>query len=153
MLYERYLDDSNQVTVVPSPGAKYDNILKKVVIDENLQECEDKRTARILTDIANSILQGIIMEYDIPKRNMNNKMAILDMEVWVDRQSGGIVFQHYEKPTASHKIMHADSAQSISCRNSVHAPELLHRLPDSSPLLDWKTEVAPVLTIYMARIN
>ena len=49
--------------------------------------------------------------------------------------------------------MHANSAQSISCRNSVHTQELLRRLLNSSPLLDWKTEVAPVLSIYMARMK
>ena len=34
------------------------------------------------------------MEYDVPKRNMNNTMAILDMEVWLDSQTGNIIFQH-----------------------------------------------------------
>jgi hypothetical protein len=68
----------------------------------------------------------------------------------MDGQTGDILFQHYEKPTASHNIMHANSAQSITCRNSVHTQEILRRLLNSSPLLDWKTEVAPVLSIYMA---
>ena len=35
-VYERYVDDSNQVAVVPPPGAKYDETQKKVIIDENL---------------------------------------------------------------------------------------------------------------------
>ena len=119
----------------------------------DLEESEDDRTARILTDIANTVLPGIIMEYDVPSRNTNNKLAILDMEVWMNSLTGNIVFQHYEKPTASHNIMHASSAQSISCRNSVHTQELLRRLLNSSPLLDWTTEVAPVLTTYMARMK
>ena len=75
LMYERYVDDSNQVAVVPPPGSKYDQASKKVVFDENLinlSECEDDRTARILTDIANSVLPGIIMEYDVPKRKMKN---------------------------------------------------------------------------------
>ena len=71
----------------------------------------------------------------------------------MDSLTGNIIFQHYEKPTASHNIMHANSAQSISCRNSVHTQELLRRLLNSSPLLDWKTEVAPVLSVYMARMK
>ena len=62
------------------------------------------------------------------------------------------MFQHYEKPTASQSIMHAKSAQSVSCRNSVHTQEILRRLLNSSPLLDWKTCVAPVLTEYMSRM-
>ena len=49
--------------------------------------------------------------------------------------------------------MHANSAQSVSCRNSVHTQEILRRLLNSSPLLDWKTDVAPVLTTYMTRMR
>ena len=71
----------------------------------------------------------------------------------MDSQTGSILFQPYEKPTASHNILHAHSAQSISCRNSVHTQEILRRLLNSSQLLDWKTEVAPVLSTYMARMR
>ena len=39
--------------------------------------------------------------------------------------------------------MHANSAQSVSCRNSVHAQDILRRLLNNSPLLDWKTCVVP----------
>jgi hypothetical protein len=49
--------------------------------------------------------------------------------------------------------MHANSAQSVTCRNSVHTQEILRRLLNSSQLLDWKTEVAPVLSTYMARMK
>jgi hypothetical protein len=123
MMYERYVDDSNQVAIVPPPGAEYDETQKKVIINENLidvEENDDERTARVLLKIANSVLPGIEMECDVPSRNTNGKMAILDMEVWIDKEEGNIIFQHYEKPTASHNIMHALSAQSVSCRNSVH---------------------------------
>ena len=72
-----------------------------------ISECEDERTARILTEIANNVLPGITMEFDVPSRNTNDRMPILDMEVWMDSQTGNILFQHYEKPTASHNIMHA----------------------------------------------
>jgi hypothetical protein len=98
-------------------------------------------------------LPGITMEFDVPSRNTSGKMPILDMEVWMDSQTGDILFRHYEKPTASHNIMHAHSAQSVTCRNSVHTQEILRRLLNSSQLLDWKTEVAPVLSTYMARMK
>ena len=92
------------------------------------------------------------MEYDVPSKNIDNKMAILDMKVWVEEEEGNIVFQHYEKPTASKNIMHVNSAQSVTCRNSVHTQEIVRRLVNSSPLLDWRRCVAPVLTEYMSRM-
>ena len=155
MLYERYIDDSNQVAVVPPPGSKYDTESKKVVIDEtniDIHENDDERTAKILTDIANDIIPGITMEYGVPSRNIDKKLAILDMKVWIERNEANIVFQHYEKPTASKNILHSTSAQPITCRNSVHTQEIMRRLLNSSPLLDWKSEIAPVLTEYMLRM-
>ena len=67
-------------------------------------------------------------------------------------EEGLLIFQHYEKATASHNILHARSAQALSCRNSVHTQEILRRLLNSSPLLDWKTWLAPVLSEYMRRM-
>ena len=156
MMYERYIDDSNQVAVVPPPGAKYDTITKKMIIDDNLVNTdidlsEDERTAKVMTDIANSVMPGIVMVFDVPSRNADKKMPILDMKVWMDAD-GNIMFQHYEKPTSSKTVMHANSAQSITCRNSVHTQEIMRRLLNSSPMLDWKTCVAPVLSRYMARM-
>ena len=139
------------MAIVPPPGARYDANSKKVIIDDNqvhAELCDDERTARVMTYIANSVMPGIVMEFDVPSRNLNNKMAILDMEVWMEND-GNIMFQHYEKPTASKTIMHAKSAQSISCRNSVHTQEILCRLLNSSPMLVWKTCVAPVLSRYI----
>ena len=72
-----------------------------------------------MTDIANSVMPGIVMEFDVPSRNSSDKMAILDMEDWME-EDGNIMFQHYEKPSSSKTIMHAKSALSVSCRNSVH---------------------------------
>ena len=91
------------------------------------------------------------MEYDVPSRNSDKKLPILDMKVWMN-EDGNILFEHYEKPTASKSILHAKSAQSVTCRNSVHTQELLRRMLNSSPLLDWRSCVAPVLTEYMLRM-
>ena len=110
-------------------------------------------TAKVLTDIANDVLPGIIMEYDVPSRNEDSKMPILDMKVWVDTCEGLIMFQHYEKPMASVNIMHAESAISVTCQHSVHTQEIMRRLLNSSPLLDWKTNVAPVISEYMLRMR
>ena len=133
LMYDRYIDDSNQAAVVPPPGAHYDKDNKKVIVDPNYMiqnEMEDKRMARVLKDIANSVMPGIVMEEDFPSKNMDSKMPILDMKVWTDETDGFIMFQHYQKPMSCKKIMHANSSMR----------------------LDWKTEVAPVISTYMARM-
>ena len=70
------------------------------------------------------------------------------MKVWMTDEKY-LLFQHYEKPTASKNILHAQSSQSVSCKNSVHTQEILHRILNTSPMLDLSSCVAPVLTDYM----
>ena len=81
-LYERYVDDSNQVVTVPAPGSVYDAVSEKVVIDANQVEADiatsdDVRTARVMTDIANTVIPGIIMEFDVPSNNTDMKIVKL----------------------------------------------------------------------------
>ena len=74
-------------------------------------------------------------------------MPILDMNVWMT-EDGVIMYKHYEKEVSSKKIMHANSAQSASCKKSVHLQEVLRRIMNTSSRLNWNEEVAQVLTDY-----
>ena len=150
-LYERYVDDSNQAAEVPLPGSQYSAEQKKVIIDQNLaihDEDEEERLARVLKAIADDVIPEIKMVADFPSNNLDDKMAVLDMKVWMNRESI-IMHEHFEKPLSSKHVMHSESAISASCKRSVHTQEILRRLFNSSRHLDWKTEVAPVLTEYM----
>ena len=150
-MYDRYVVDSDQLAVVPVPGSKYDREREKVISDQLDgidEENDEKRLATILKDIANDVQEGIEMEEDFPSKNENGRMPILDMSVWADKDDGYILYSHYEKPMSSKLVMHAESAQSSSCKRSVHTQEVMRRLLNSSVRLDWDTEVAPVVTIY-----
>ena len=92
------------------------------------------------------------MEEDIPSRNPDAKLAILDMKVWLDEDRCA-VYQHYEKQVASKQILKAKSAQSSSCKRSVHVNEMMRRILNTSDRLDWETSVAPVLTDYCVRMR
>ena len=68
-LYERYVDDSNQVAVVPPPGSRYDVERGKLVMDPQLRDEDkpaDERLAIILLSIANSVMECVKMEADWP---------------------------------------------------------------------------------------
>ena len=45
-LYERFIDDSNQVAVTPPPGAKSDAVREKVVIDPELVDSDEHLDVR-----------------------------------------------------------------------------------------------------------
>ena len=113
-------------------------------------EARDSRLARVLKDIANQVTAGIEIEADYPSKNFDGKMPILDTKVWM--AEGEIMFKHYEKPMSSKDVLHAKSAQSMTCKRSVHVQEVLRRMLNTSPKLDWQEHGAPCVTEYMTRM-
>ena len=66
-MYERYVDDSNQVVIVPPPGAKYDVENNKVKVDDTIVdviECEDERTARVMM----ALLWNLMYQVEIQRK-------------------------------------------------------------------------------------
>ena len=85
LLYERYVDDSNQTAVTPPLGARYDSEKEKVIVNPQQMDCDsniepDEWLSKILLDIANSIMECIEMEGDWPSKNIDRKLQILDMK-------------------------------------------------------------------------
>ena len=156
MMYERYVDDSNQVAVVPRRGARYDvesgSLVYDAVDEDGEQEEGDKRLAEILCDIANNVMGCIKMEADWPSRNENKKLPILDMEVWTD-ENGIILYSHYEKPMKLKTVINSKSAHPAACKRGVHTQEILRRIFNCSRRLDWEQETVPFLDEYMLRMK
>ena len=132
-MYTRYIDDSNQVTLVR---------------DDYNSETHLKK----LLEIANSIQEGIVMEADIVENHSDAKLPILDMKCWLDSQ-GTALYQHFEKPVSSKLVISSRSAHSKQCSRSVHVSEIERRISNTSKNLNWDEYVAPVLTDYMARMK
>ena len=74
------------------------------------------------------------MENDVQSKNV----AILNMKVWIERNKYNIYSSTMRNPLP------------ITCRNSVHTQEIMCRLLKGSPILDSKSEVAPVHAAYVA---
>ena len=154
-LYERYVDDSNQVAIVPPPGSIYVAEENKIIIDPQRDDRnlpDDERLAKLLLEIANSIMECVKMEGDWPSKNRNMKLPILDMEVWTDVE-GNILYRHYEKDVSRKTVLHSKSAHSAACKRGVHTQEIVRRLLNTSQRLKWEDEVAPVVTEYMRRMK
>jgi hypothetical protein len=76
-LYERYIDDSNQVTKVPPKGCTFNVVTGRVkydLQDMRHDEKEDARLAKILHQVANSVQTGIEKKFDYPSRNRSQKI-------------------------------------------------------------------------------
>ena len=143
-LYERYVDDSNQVAIVPPPGSVYVAEENKIIIDPQRDDRnlpDDERLAKLLLEIANSIMECVKMEGDWPSKNRNMKLPILDMEVWTDVE-GNILYRHYEKDVSRKTVLHSKSAHSAACKRGVHTQEIVRRILNTSQRLKWEEEVA-----------
>ena len=132
-LYERYVDDSNQIAECKN------------------EDDDDKTVAKELTEIANQIIDGIKMACDLPSNHTNMKLPILDMEVWLDEE-GNVLHNHYEKKVSSKLVISQRSAHSNASKRSVHIQELTRRMYGTSRELDWDENVAPVLSEYCGRM-
>ena len=153
-VYERYVDDSNQLAEISPPNTEYNVQTGKLVKVDNLNvdETEEGRSVRLLLSIANSVQDDIVMEADHPDKNDDNKLPILDMKVWLNGEKFA-VFQHYEKPVSNKQVMHSQSALSSRCKESVHVNELIRRILNTSSRLDWEEHTAPILKEYMVRMK
>ena len=154
-LYERYVDDSNQIATIPDKGARYDKERRKVVIEEGTDyrdEEGDERLARILVDIANDIMPCIKMEADWPTKNQDKRLPILDMKVWTD-EDGQVLYSHYEKPMSRKSILNVKSAHPGSCKKNVHIQEILRRMMNCTRRIHWDQETAPCISDYMLRMK
>ena len=157
LLFERYVDDSNQVAITPPKGSVYNKVTDRIKIDpEKLVEDQiindDERLAKILLDIANTVMKCVTMEGDWPSKNEDKKLPILDMKTWTDT-NGSIKYQHYEKAVSSKTILNAKSAHSAACKRSVHTQEVIRRVLNCSRNLDWDNQIAPFVTEYMIRMK
>ena len=56
-----------------------------------------------------------------------------------------MLYQHYEKPVSSWRVLAAQLAHSTTCKRSVHVRDLVRRILNTSGRLEWDTHVAPVL--------
>ena len=106
LLYDRYVDDSNQLAETIPPCLKYNVQTGKLVEDENQDPNEEleTRTVRVLNEVANSVQHGIVMEADHPNKNEDKMLAILDMQVWLNKESLE-VYKHYENPMANRQVI------------------------------------------------
>ena len=86
--------------------------------------------------IANDVIDCISMDCDIPSKNGDGKLPILDMKVWTDN-NGEVMYRHYEKAVSNKTVIHAPLAHPAACKISVHLQEIISRLLNSAPSLEW----------------
>ena len=74
-------------------------ILHPHLVEEDMEVASDIRTAKEVAKMGSSISDMISLTWDCPSNNDNNRMALLNTEVWVEDNK--VWYEHYRKPMAN----------------------------------------------------
>ena len=99
------------------------------------------RTVEILTQIASRQDNNIQFTWDSPERNVDRRMPVLDLKLWVEKDSNGIQkVRHtfYKKEVASKYTILKRSALSWRTKKSILLQEAIRRICNVSPDLPWQ---------------
>ena len=144
----RFKDDLTQMTDALPLGTRYNKRYKELqytnpslVSFENFENEKEREifesnnpeliTFHILTQIANDVDSMISFTFDVPSKNTEKKVPILDLNVYLD-QNGLITHEFYEKPTNSEFVILAKSALSMKTKRTVFTQECLRRMRNTS---------------------
>ena len=127
--YIRYVDDIVILLRAISPGWSFDLRSKKLVFNENdaTLTCDsDVRTFEVLRDIANTLDSNIQMEVDVPSRNPNGRLPVLDLGLYIEEN----IVKHgfYSKPMSNPFVIMYNSAIPNSTKQSSLLQEGLRRI-------------------------
>jgi hypothetical protein len=151
MMYLRYVDDVNCAAVAMPEGSTF--VDGKIVITEDrkledMRMTSDKRTGRLLREVANSVMPTMIqMVEDCPSNHVSGKIPILDLEVWTEmteeeeeerRPRPVIKHRFFKNKMASEATLNSRSAYPTMGTRATLMEETLRRLRNNSPEVRWE---------------
>ena len=147
MVYKRYVDDI--VLIIQSlAGKKYNRQTNSLEHDPTNTLPHDQTTMSILSSIANQIEDNLQTTFDCPSIHADLRMPVLDLKVWINKQTGHVSHVFYKKPVSHPLTIMQRSAISSSIKRSTLFQEGLRRLNNCSIDID-KNEVNMIMSEYM----
>ena len=102
-MYKRYVDDIMIICPPVTPGWNYSNVSDIMTYKiEETENTDESRSAKVLSDIANSLDPELQFTHDIPENNSDKRMPVLDLKMWTQpTENGDQVCYSYKKPVSS----------------------------------------------------
>ena len=142
-LQSRYVDDMIFIMRAIGKGWRFDTVRGIMVFDGELYEsCNlspTMRTAKVISDIANSICPQIQVTLDTPECNTDGRLPVLDLKVWSDGKN--VIHTFYKKAVSSKYTIMRRSAIAGSVKKSTLFQESLRRINNISQILPWSETV------------
>ena len=131
-----FVDDFSALSTRIEAGWRYKQDLSRMewtqqAWNEDQNKKADCITASVMSTIMSSIDEDIKFTWDAPGNNRNEKMPVLDLQIWLERDEKGVNkvrFSYYEKPMASAVVINKRSALSWQTKKSSLAGEVARRI-------------------------
>ena len=107
-------------------------------VDEDKNIPGDLRTARILTEIANTVSPFIRLTFDCPSLHTDGAMPLLDLAISV--QNNKVDFRFYRKEMASQFLIMKRSAMPLSIKRASLVQEGVRILRNTERSTPWSTK-------------
>ena len=135
-IYTRFKDDTG---ILMDRITDYNIELEKILENDYVRFSDfpgnsEEYTARMMSNLANSVCKMINFTVDTPSMNEDGMMPILDVKVKIG-PNNEVVHDFYEKPTKNQCVVLASSALSWTQKRSIHTQEMLRRLKNTSTIL------------------
>ena len=145
-LYTRYVDDIIMMAFTV-------NIMKRITLNED--ETPDNQSMEFLKTTGNKIHKSIELEHESRSMHEDNKIPVLDIKLWLERQTDGsarLTHEFYQKAVSSKSLIQARSSLPWSTKRTVLTQDLLRILLRCSPELPWHVTKTHVET-YVGRLQ
>ena len=143
-MYKRYVDDTANAMEAISPGTRWGEEEKRMVmlphlVEEDKEVEPDLRTMREVVRMASSIHPMIQLTGDCPSKNNDGRMPLLNTKVWVE--DGVLLYENYRKPVANPLMMLEMSAMPAKMKRTVLTQEVIRIRRNMSNRLPWEATV------------
>ena len=164
-LLEKYVDDSELVTDNLAMGTRWDG--EKMTVNEDTEKddilanrTKEEVTMKAWGEMASSIIPGLTFTVDYPSNNPNNKVPMLDFQLWSqeekDPEDPGKTRQtliyDFFFTMANPKVLDMKSAMPHRTKISSMTQECVRRLNNTSRELDDKVK-CEILSNFMRKLQ
>ena len=137
LLFKVYVDDENQLWRIMERGRRWNGQRMEwrrdwKSDDDEKNECSDVRMMREVRKMANSIESDIQLTVDVPSENVDKKLPVLDLKMWVEGrelENGGsyevVMHEFYEKQMVTPRVISRDSALPERVKRETLAQEII----------------------------
>ena len=156
-LIKRYVDDMLLIMSALKLGVRWCPACKQLAFSKEWEEVDriedlshTDRTMKVIMTMMNDIFKDIQVTYEIPEKQTDQKLPVLDFKCWVNHQEPAkpcagknknepasiLLYTHYEKPMSSKYTIMKTSAMGENSKIQSLANDTIRRMKNVTERLD-----------------